>query len=584
MITTEGRAVGTVPETMPAAEAILDVLRLNGVTTIFSSPGSEWPAIWDALARPPRPGERALRYLNARHESLAVALASGYQKATGELPAVFLHSSVGPLQGAMALQMADREHTPMVVFSGDSITWGEDPHLDPGSQWLRSLAERGGAARVIGPVVKWADTVPSQEALLGMVEHACRVALAPPQGPAFLSIPMERMMGTVPGRLLPRQPVPRPRLLPDPAVLDRAAEALAQARQPVIFTEEAGREPANVARLVALAELLGAPVAEAQTMGYMNFPSDHPLHLGYSARPLLREADVVLLLGARGPWHPPSAGPAPEARVILADEDPEKLHYPLWPYRVDLYAAGALDATLEGLLARLREMRLDPDAVARRRAHWAERHRAQRAEWAAAAQAVRANRPIDPRWAAYALGAALPADAIVIEESTTTRLFIQRHVRRTRPGCYFARVTAGLGVGLSLATGIKVARPDEVVVAVLGDGAFNYNPVLAALGFQQEYAAPVLTIVLNNHSYASMKGGLEKFYPEGWAARRGVYYGAAIAPPPDYAGLAPLVGGYGERVEAPETVEAAVRRGVEAVRAGRPAVLDLHIVADNRRE
>src|SRR5215218_7348090 len=163
MITIEGQRVGSVPETMPAAEALLAILRLNGVRTIFSSPGSEWPPVWDALARPPREGEPPLRYLNCRHESLAVAAAAGYHKATGELPAVFLHSTVGPLQGAMPLQMALREQTPMVVFSGDSITWGLQEDFDPGAQWLRSLAERGGAARVIGQVVKWADLVPGEE-------------------------------------------------------------------------------------------------------------------------------------------------------------------------------------------------------------------------------------------------------------------------------------------------------------------------------------------------------------------------------------------------------------------------------------
>ena len=582
MITIEGQRVGAVPETVPAAEAILDVLRLNGVSTIFSSPGSEWPAIWDALARPPEPGERALRYLNTRHESLAVAMAAGYHKATGELPAVFLHSSVGPLQGAMPLQMADREQTPMVVFSGDSITWGEDPNLDPGPQWLRSLAERGGAARVIGQVVKWADMVPGQEALCGMVEQACRAAISPPRGPAYLSMPMERMMGTVAGRLLPRAPLPRPRVLPDPAELDRAAEALAAARAPVILTEEGGRDPDNVARLVELAELLGAPVAEAQTMGYMNFPTTHPLHLGYASGPVLRDADVVLLVGARGPWHPPSKGPA-DATIILADENPEKLHYPLWPYRVDLYASGALDATLDGLLARLRERRLDADAVARHTAHWTERHNQQRADWDAEAQGGRDAHPIDARWAAYALAAELPADATVIEETTTTRVFIQRHVRRELPGRYFARMTAGLGIGLSVACGVKVARPDEVVMAILGDGAFNYNPTLAALGFQQEYGLPLINVVFNNQSYASMKGGIEKFYPEGWSARTGTYHGAGIAPPPDYAGLGPLVGGIGERVTEPGQVGPAMARAVAAVREGKPAVLDIHIAPGNER-
>jgi thiamine pyrophosphate-dependent acetolactate synthase large subunit-like protein len=582
MITIEGQRVGSVPETMPAAEAILDILRLNGVRTIFSSPGSEWPAVWDALARPPQPGERALRYLNTRHESLAVAMAAGYHKATGELPAVFLHSSVGPLQGAMPLQMADREQTPMVVFSGDSITWGEDPNLDPGPQWLRSLAERGGAARLIGQVVKWADMVPGQEALCGMVEQACRAAISPPRGPAYVSVPMERMMGTVAGALLPRSRLPLPRVLPDPMALDEAAAALATARAPVIITEEGGRDPANVARLVELAELLGAPVAEAQTMGYMNFPSEHPLHAGYATAPVLRDADVIFLAAARGPWHPPSKGPA-DATIILADENPEKLHYPLWPYRVDTYAAGALDATLDGLLARLRERRLDADAVARRTAHWAERHAAQRAQWDGEAESLRDQSPIDARWAAYALGRELPADATVVEETTTTRAFIQRHVRRTLAGRYFARMTAGLGIGLSAACGVKVARPDEVVMAVLGDGAFNYNPVLAALGFQLEYGLPIINVVFNNQSYASMKGGIEKFYPEGWSAQTGTYHGAGIAPPPDYAQLGPLVGGVGEKVTDPGQVGPAMARAVAAVRNGQPAVLDIHIGPSNER-
>jgi acetolactate synthase-1/2/3 large subunit len=116
-----------------------------------------------------------------------------------------------------------------------------------------------------------------------------------------------------------------------------------------------------------------------------------------------------------------------------------------------------------------------------------------------------------------------------------------------------------------------------VVVSVLGDGAFNYNPVAAALGFQQEYQAPILMAIVNNQSYASMKGGIEKFYPQGWAAQTGVYHGAAIAPAPEYADLARAAGGYGERVTDPREVGPATRRAVEAVRAGQPAILDIRV-------
>lgn len=584
MITVEGRVAGPIPETLPAAEALLDVLRLNGVTTIFSSPGSEMPPLWDALARPPREGERPLRFINLRHELLATGMAAGYHKATGELPAVFLHSSAGPLQGALCIQTSLRDQTPMVIISGESVTWGERPGFDPGAQWLRSLAERGMAARLMAPLVRWSDIVPSDEALLPMVEHACRVALAPPRGPAFLSIPMERLMGTVPGHLMPRAPVPRARVVADPTDLDRAAAALAAARSPLIISEEAGRDPTNVPRLIALAELLGAPVVEAQTLGYLNFPRNHPLHLGFNARPFLADADVVFLCGARGPWHPASRGPAPTATVILADENAEKAHYPVWNYHVDIYAHGALDATLDGLLERLRDRRLDTDAIAARRARWAERHAAQRAEWDRVALSVQDAVPIDQRWAAKAIGDALPPDANVVEETTSSRGWLQRYLPHQRPGRRLARITGGLGVSLPHACALKLARPDEVVVAVLGDGAFNYNPAVPALGFQQEYGLPVLAIIFNNASYAAMKGGLLKFYPEGWAVKTGYYPGADIAPPPDYAGLAPLFGGYGERVTDPHELPAAVRRGLDAVRAGKPVVLDVHIAPSNERE
>jgi thiamine pyrophosphate-dependent acetolactate synthase large subunit-like protein len=186
----------------------------------------------------------------------------------------------------------------------------------------------------------------------------------------------------------------------------------------VIITEEGGRDPANVARLVALAELLGAPVAEAQTMGYMNFPSEHPLHAGYATAPVLRDADVVLLVAARGPWHPPSKGPA-DATIILADGSPRScttaLAYRSTPTR------GALDATLDGLLAPPGERRLDADAVARRVEHWAERQ--PRCGRSGTARPVRA-RPEPDRRPLGGLRAGPGATDATVVETTTTRVFV----------------------------------------------------------------------------------------------------------------------------------------------------------------
>src|SRR5918992_4334739 len=116
---------------MIGAEAILKVLRSMGVERIFASPGSDWAPLWEALARP---HEDVPQYISVRHEETAVAMASGYAKATGKLPAVLLHTTVGTLHAAMALRIAKHERLPMVVMAGESTTFREPPPPQGGRQ------------------------------------------------------------------------------------------------------------------------------------------------------------------------------------------------------------------------------------------------------------------------------------------------------------------------------------------------------------------------------------------------------------------------------------------------------------------
>ena len=108
-----------------------------------------------------------------------------------------------------------------------------------------------------------------------------------------------------------------------------------------------------------------------------------------------------------------------------------------------------------------------------------------------------------------------------------------------------------------------------------GDGAFNYNPVLAGLGICQEYRLPVLVIVLNNGGYMAMKGEQHHFYPEGWAATHKTYLGVDIAPEPDYAKMAEAFGGYGEILAEPGEIGPALNRALQQVVQGRVALLDV---------
>src|SRR5437870_4495433 len=291
---------------VPAGDVFLDTLNAYGITDIFSSPGSEWPPVWEALAKYEAEKRTHPRYWNCRHEALAVSMGLGYTKACGRMSAQLFHSSVGPTQATMALRTAYQELIPMLVSSGQTTTLGErgfeavDPTRYVGSQWLRYLMDVGGPARLMEPFTKWSDSALSTESYPSTLQHACRVALAPPQGPTYVCLAFETLLNDVPAHLIPRPTPPAGPALPDPGLLDQVAKLLLESRSPVIVTEEAGRDPENVARLVALAEALGIPVVEAQSPAYLNFPRSHPLHAGFNVRPLMKDADAVLLIGVRG--------------------------------------------------------------------------------------------------------------------------------------------------------------------------------------------------------------------------------------------------------------------------------------------
>ena len=133
---------------------------------------------------------------------------------------------------------------------------------------------------------------------------------------------------------------------------------------------------------------------------------------------------------------------------------------------------------------------------------------------------------------------------------------------------------------MGIALGLKCVHPDKPVVALIGDGSFNYNPVLSALGFAQEYGRPIITVVMNNGGYLSMKRGITNLYPEGWAAKSKTFFGHAIEPSPQYAALAAVFGGEGETVEGPDQIEPALRRAFECESSGKLHILDLRLAPD----
>jgi acetolactate synthase-1/2/3 large subunit len=502
-------------------------------------------------------------------------MASGYAKVTGKLPAVMLHTTVGALHGAMALRGALHEQIPMVVFAGESIGFGEDEGPDPGQQWLRYLADIGGPTRLIDRCVKWSLSVNTKAVLPATIQRACQLAMASPQGPVFVSLPMEHLFDAMTTNAPESSRFPLPPTA-DLRGIEELARMLAEADNPIIVTEEAGRSVAAVERLVELAELLGAPVVEAWGSAYNNFPRNHPLHGGVDPREYLREADLVCLVGAVEPWHPPSAGPAAGTKVVALDDNPLRADLPFWGYQVDLCLTGEVERSLALLLERLKTRIPRNDRTRTARAErWHTRYQERKHAWEEEALALKDRKPLDTRWVVYELNQVLPPDALVVEETITHRGAIQRYLDRLGPGSFFSGCCGGLGTGLGTALGVKAAAPERPVLALIGDGSFNYNPVLAALGFAQEYGMPILVVLFNNHGYLSQKAGLPKYYPEGWAMRTRTFVGTSITPSPDYAAIARAFDGYGEKVEEPRELRPALERGLKEVAGGRVALIDI---------
>ena len=562
---------------MHGGQAILKAFERSGVEFILSSPGSEWPPVWEALAEAAARGAKNPKYINCRHEAVAVAMAAGYTKVTNRPQAVMLHATAGPLNAAMTLRAALQERTPMVIISGEIAAYGENTKVaDPGGQWLHDLTDLGGSPDLLRGCVKWADRVMSADVLASTIERAVRIAVEPPAGPVLIGIPFECMMEEVnfadhgkPNEVVRAQEVA------DDAI-DRTLNLIATAKNPVALTEHVGGDPRAVERFVELCELLAIPVMETYRPAFMNFPRTHPLYLHHDPK-VVDAADLVLMVNAVTPWYPASKTPKNAKIISIAEEFPNS-RLPYWGYNIDLALVAPPASTLEKLVKKAKaseQVAANRVAYAERLARTREQHNGYFGKLKEEAQKHAGETPIDPRWACHALGEAIPDNAVISEETTVYRGLIQETIGRSKTQSYFARITGGLGVGLSYALGVKLAMPDRPVFALIGDGAFHYNAVPSCLGVAEEYGLPIHAVIFNNGRYLSMETSLIKYFPDGAAKKTGVHFGAEIGPKPDYQYYGKAHGGYGYRVTNPGEIKSAVEQALKHEAERKLTVIDL---------
>jgi acetolactate synthase-1/2/3 large subunit len=199
-----------------------------------------------------------------------------------------------------------------------------------------------------------------------------------------------------------------------------------------------------------------------------------------------------------------------------------------------------------------------------------------RRQWEASATPPGRGEPMAPGWLTKQLGVILPREAIVVSELVTNAALTARHLPRSLPGSFFAAGGTSLGWGLSAAAGVKLARPDAEVVCLVGDGSFLFGAPAAALWVSRRYQAPFVTVVYNNRGWAAPKEATVHQHPQGFAVRHREFF-SSFGDGVDLAAVATAAGGHGERVVSAGDLSAAFARAREAVREGRPAVLDVQV-------
>jgi acetolactate synthase-1/2/3 large subunit len=557
------------------AEAYLELLKDRGIDVFLGNAGTDFASLVEAFARFESDGRPAPRPLLVPHEFVAVSMAHGYYAAGGRPAAVMVHVNVGTANASTAIITAARANVPVLMTAGrtpvteEGVPGARDLHI----HWAQESFDQ---AAMLREYVKWDYELRMPVQLESVVDRALEVMLAEPRGPVYLTLPRE-VLAARPGTMTITSPARRQaksERFPDPARIEEAAGVLARAERPLILVSAAGIDPRAVSGLVALAEAGAIGVVEADPI-YLNFPHGHDLHLGYNqsgtTNPSLADADAILVVEADVPWYPALQKPAPGATIMHLGVDPFFSRYPMRSYPCDVPIAATPGAALP-LLAEAVRRQVDRHAASHRALALAAEHRRRHAAWQELALQQAGKSTIGFAWAARCIGEALDERTVVVNEYPLDRRF----AAFDRAGTYFASPhSSGLGFGLGAALGVKLARPESTVIATVGDGAYFFGEPLSCLFAQRAHGLPVLTVIFNNQQWEAVKFGALGVHPDGVARARGRFPLSELTPSPRFEELARAVDGYGERVDSPSELPAALKRGLAAVRDGQPAILNI---------
>jgi thiamine pyrophosphate-dependent acetolactate synthase large subunit-like protein len=547
-----------VPQRMNAGEAVIEMLRQEGVSKIFGIVGSSFLDILDPLY-----DRDDIEFVGVRHEQGAALMADGFSRISGTPSVCLATNGPGVLNLTYGIASAYVAHSPVVVLA---------PSASREHQYRNSTQEFDQVS-LFRPITKASFPINKIERLPDALRQAFRVATSGKMGPVLLDIPRDLLPGAeIDLDLLPPSTYRsgQTRTRGDRNLIDKAASTLLSARRPVILAGGGIEWSMASEEVTWLADLLGAAMVTSYGRADA-VPSDHPYFLGHLGRlgspegiEAIRRADVILAAGTRlsqsTTFYDNRFIPA-DARIVQIEIDPEEIgrNYP-----VEVGIEGDARAVLEDLLERARDAEPRPNQEWVSDIHdWSAR-RQERLE----SEERLSTMPMKPQRAYAELRKVMPRDAIIGLDAGLAPNFGQDRLNFYQPRSLIMSLDlGGLGFSFPASIGAKFAAPDRPVINFNGDGGFLFN----AQEFETavRYGLKLVTVIMNNGCWGS-----EKAYQRFAFNER--YVGADTSNP-RFDKFAELFGGTGFYVERPEDVGHAL---LEALNADGPSIIEIPIDPD----
>ena len=551
-----------------ASAAVLAQLRAAGVRTLFHTNTSGFTPFWEAIY-----AARDVQVINMTHEGHAVAAAAGYTMASRNL-GFFFGSHVGIPNSLSNTYNAWKDRVPLLLtFSGGG---------DTGEQGKDSFESWDNTLGPTEPFTRWTGALVAAD-VTDILRRAIKFAFGPPSGPVTMTFGAGGEKVEVPiFKIDPASARNRSRAPAD--VIEKIAQWLIEAENPVfVVGSQVGIEGAY-AEILGLAEKLSVPVAETIHSLYANFPNDHPLFVGeLQSQRYPRKQDLLISFGesfTAGREDERGLTASGPRRLVHISHDPQALGRSFAP---DVSILSELRTAIRDISDAIDAM-VTKDRIAKIRS-------SRLAQVTALTSSLKQSREIALRahfdsspitWerVGFELEKVLDKDAVIVPELGTQYNKVYRQLKLGGANKQRIGRTKGdaLGWGVAAAFGVNLALPDRQVVALQGDGGFLFNQS-EALWSIARYEAPMLIVIMNNHSYNEsrarnmLNGGV--FFEEGKD-----FNGYLGDPNVEYTRIAEAYGLRGEKVRNAGDLAPALQRCLRSMRDGKAVILDVDVAVD----